>query len=53
MSNEKGVSLVVECGVVRYDQRTLWSSSVHFPFTSPNLLFRPRSITLFTASACP
>ncbi|MCI47171.1 hypothetical protein A2U01_0068412, partial [Trifolium medium] len=49
----KGVSPVVECGVVRYDQSTLWSSSVHFPFASPNLLFRPRNITLFAASACP
>jgi len=48
----KGVSLVVECGVVRYAHKTCGSSSGQLPFASSSLLFNPFNMTLFVESAC-
>ena len=50
---ENRVSLVDLRGVIRYAQKTLGSSSAQLPFAPSSLLFRPFTITLFTASAWP
>lgn len=49
----KGVSLVVELGVVWHDYNIWWSNSKHNPLASSHFFFIPFRITLFVDSACP
>lgn len=45
---EKGVSLIVEWGVVWYDRKISWSNSAHNPLASSSFFLTPFRITLFT-----